>query len=66
MNIESPALIGKSIELRDILGNLIMQKKCQNTLETIDMHRFSNGTYIIVIKNESGNIIANDKIIVLH
>jgi aminopeptidase N len=66
MNIESPALIGKFIELRDILGNLIMQKKCQNTLETIDMHRFSNGTYIIVIKNESGNIIANDKIIVLH
>jgi len=66
MNIESPALIGKSIELRDILGNLIMQKKCQETLETIDMHSFSNGTYIIVIKNESGNIIANDKIMVLH
>lgn len=66
MNIESHALIGKSIELRDILGNLIMQKKCQETLETIDMHRFSNGTYIIVIKNESGNIIANDKIMVLH
>jgi len=66
LNIESPALIGKSIELRDVLGNLILEKKCQETLENIDTQILSSGTYIIVIKNENGNIIANDKIIVLH
>lgn len=63
INIETNDNAKKIIELRDVLGNLLLTKKFINAVESIDVSKYSDGMYFLIIKNEYGNILANEKVI---
>jgi|YNPMSStandDraft_1061717.scaffolds.fasta_scaffold05786_4 hypothetical protein len=44
-----------TIEILDIVGNIITSQKINNSLETIEVSNIANGTYFVRIINNNGN-----------
>lgn len=63
LNIESPFLPNKELEITNILGQSILKKKCANTSESIDLSAYAKGVYVLIVKDEKGNVVTNEKII---
>ncbi len=63
VNIESKDKIRKVIELRDMLGNILMRIESNDKREVVDISKYSEGMYILIIKDKNGNILTNQKIV---
>ena len=52
----------------NLQGELVQQFNLGNTNLTyiIDVTNFANGVYVFVIKNELGEMLRNDKVVVQH
>jgi hypothetical protein len=55
-----------NIRISDITGRVVINARSNNqSQQTIDVSKLSNGTYILQIMNETGKIIVNTKFIML-
>ncbi len=52
-----------SVEIYDLLGNKIILKKAITNKHIINTNKWAAGVYICTVKNQNGQIIANQKII---
>lgn len=64
INIETGNANIKTIEIRDILGNVVYSKTSHLSDERISVHSLSNGLYLIVVKDFNNNVLATEKLII--
>ena len=64
INIETGNVKIKTIEIRDILGNVVYSKTGDLSDERISVHSLSNGLYLIVVKDSNNNVLATEKLII--
>jgi len=55
--------LAKEIKVYDAVGRLVDAKLVTNTVEDIDMRRFSQGSYFVVIIGKNGTRISTQKVI---
>jgi len=55
-----------SLQLIDVLGNVITTKELKSKEETIDVSAISNGIYFIKIFSAQGDLFESKKVIVQH
>lgn len=63
INIETGNANIKTIEIRDILGNIVYSKTSHLSDERISLPSISNGLYLIIVKDSNNNVLATEKLI---
>ena len=49
------SVVGKTIKIVDVLGNVQMQKKAQGMNETMDVSSLKSGVYLVQVQGFSAN-----------
>ena len=65
ISVKSEGLEVASIEIFTLDGKMILTETINQSSSKVDIQSLNNGTYLYNLKNANGEIIANDKLVVL-
>lgn len=63
ININDPAFRESDVEIFDITGNLVFAKRYHIKSFSVETSNLKNGTYLLKLKDENGNLIRSEKFI---
>ncbi|MCX7727878.1 MAG: M1 family aminopeptidase [Bacteroidia bacterium] len=64
LHIESSFLENKNYEFIDLTGKIILKGQFKTNSEILDLSQYSKGIYFLILKDNQGNIIANEKMMI--